>query len=159
MRIERDYPSLTRGFRRRKMYILNEGRAAYLEFLRNLTPQIVVLTLMLVAGSKLNWRDVSSNTLAGHFLFWVLLAMFLSAAWANSAMFLERVSQFVQSKKPAIDNRFKEMSNWGKIKYVGRHHTWLFIQTLVVLAFVEIGLVSVIVIGAANASSLLKLLH
>jgi|GEM_PF-4569147 len=33
------------------MYILDEGRAAFLDFLRNLTPHVLLLSLALVIGA------------------------------------------------------------------------------------------------------------
>jgi hypothetical protein len=141
------------------MYILNDGRNSYLNFLRNLTPQILILTLLVISGSKLDWNKLSSDNLVGNFLFWGLVFIFTTAAWANSADFLEDAVEYLKKKKPSIDNEYKTKTIFGKMKFISRHHTWLFVQMLIALFIVEIGLVGVVIVGIGNATAFLKLFH
>lgn len=45
------------------MHLLNAGRATFLEFLRNLTPQALILSIAIIAGMKLDFTRINlSNT-------------------------------------------------------------------------------------------------
>ncbi|MDI1238647.1 MAG: hypothetical protein PSV26_14290 [Polaromonas sp.] len=71
------------------MYILGPGRAAFLEFLRNLTPMILLVSISLLAWVQLDFSRIDLSN-------WLLTAAFyvcaLTAAlsmWANVSAFMD----------------------------------------------------------------------
>ncbi|WP_050461908.1 hypothetical protein [Herbaspirillum autotrophicum] len=141
-----------------KIYILTDGRKQYLEFLRNLTPQILIITMLIISGSKLDWSHISFSNAVGNFLFWGLLAIFITAAWANSAEFLATALNDIEKRKKNLDPNFKNMTLYEKIKYASNHHMRLLLEIVVTMVIIELGLASVIIVGIGNGQNFLRLL-
>jgi hypothetical protein len=69
-----------------------ESRGAFLEFLRNLTPQIVLLTASLILGYRIDFSapELSLTGLGNVFPFAVCMLMFIGAFVANATQFIDR---------------------------------------------------------------------
>ncbi|WP_167544265.1 hypothetical protein [Duganella sacchari] len=78
------------------MYILKEGRAAYLEFLRNLTPQILMLSLAFFVGRKIDFTQLDWAYATPTFIFYSFMLIAIFAAYANATLFMEKYSPSLQ---------------------------------------------------------------
>lgn len=70
------------------MHIFEEGRKAFLEFLRNLTPQIVLLALAFAVGSRINFSKFDLGNVPTTVFFFALIALAIAGMAANSINFL-----------------------------------------------------------------------
>ncbi|AYF20052.1 hypothetical protein ACJO2A_23445 [Vibrio parahaemolyticus] len=73
------------------MKFIRSGRKHYLEFLRNLTPQVLLLSFALTVGSRLNFGVFDLSNWLPTAIFFVLLIAFLSAFYANCCQFVAGV--------------------------------------------------------------------
>lgn len=69
--------------------LLGEGRGAFLEFLRNLTPQILLLSCAAFTGASLDLGKWDLSNLASTLLVVLCLALFAVSALANGLQFTE----------------------------------------------------------------------
>ncbi|MEF2266842.1 hypothetical protein V3C40_08610 [Janthinobacterium sp. LS2A] len=72
------------------MFILKDGRAFFLEFLRNLTPQILLLSLAFLLGGKLDFAKFDFNNLTSTLAFFFFLLLFGLAAYVNISLYMEK---------------------------------------------------------------------
>lgn len=146
------------------MHIFKDGRVPFLEFLRNLTPQALVLSFALVAGNKLQPTCCYLENAKQSGIFVCFLVIWGIAAWANSSLFIEK---YLVSAKPIgrasrllIKFGVKGLANLRAVlKYAWRNERLIFVESIVVFAVVELGLVVVVLSAIGSAAALLKLLH
>jgi hypothetical protein len=65
------------------------GSKHYLDFLRNLTPQILLFAFVLMVGRKLNFNKLDFANSLPTLLFYVLLVAFCFAVWGNCNQLLK----------------------------------------------------------------------
>ncbi len=70
------------------MHIFEDGRKAFLEFLRNLTPQIVLLALAFAVGSRINFGEFDLGNVPTTAFFFALIAVAILGMAVNSINFL-----------------------------------------------------------------------
>jgi putative Ca2+/H+ antiporter (TMEM165/GDT1 family) len=114
--------------------------------------------MIIIAGSKLDWSHISFSNPVGTFFFWTLIILFFTAAWANGAEFLVKAIEHFQEQAKNKREDFHSLSPMQQIIYAIRHHSWLFIQMLLTMFLVEVGLASVAIMGIENGKRLLPLL-
>lgn len=87
-----------------------EARKALLEFLRNLTPQILFMTLAIILGAKLDLShfDLSLNGIKNAGPFVMCIIVFMGAAMANTTLFIDSAITSNESLDKAA-NEIKEM--------------------------------------------------
>lgn len=66
-----------------RLRLLGDGTKNYLEFLRNLTPQVFLLTFALVIAQKINFTEVDVSNWLSTLIFYVLLLAFIFAFYGN----------------------------------------------------------------------------
>lgn len=132
--------------------LLGSGRAAFLAFLRNLTPQILFLTLAFILGSKLEldklvftWQGVK-NALP----FSVCLILFLLAAVASILEFLEAgikaTGKFKIFSRRIENIKMKPATrSFVFLKAACKYSRSSFVQIFIVFLIVEAALVMVFV--------------
>jgi hypothetical protein len=100
-----------------RVQLLNDGRQHYLEFLRNLTSQVVILVAIVVmVGNLYSGRvtfdnrtalkfitDESIYTLIMNVSFWITFSTFALAAYANTTLFHNKC--------------FSQLFKWGRRTY------------------------------------------
>ena len=74
------------------MNLLGSGRSAFLEFLRNLTPQVLLLALTLVTFSKLDLQRFDPSNWFDTVVFFSCFATWFLAVVANMLQFVENYS-------------------------------------------------------------------
>ena len=89
------------------MHLLKNGRAAFLDYLRNLTPQALLFTMAVLASNRLEptccyWENTGQTAL---FLFFMLIGF--AAVWASASVFIEN---YLISLNP-IDLESKRLLN------------------------------------------------
>ena len=135
-----------------------EGRKAFLEFLRNLTPQVLFLTIALISGSKLDLTkfDFSGSGFWNAFPFAMCLMVFFGAAIANIGLFIENAV----TSNPALDREVEEIKSttisawkrtWLCLCAAWKHNKPAFVQIILALAICEIAFVVVFVIAIQGA--------
>lgn len=70
---------------------LQNARGPYLNFLRNLTPQILLASLAWVLASKLNFAKIDLSNFVPTSGFFAFLSLFTYAAYSNISIFLTEV--------------------------------------------------------------------
>lgn len=143
------------------MHIFKEGRAPFLEFLRNLTPQALLLSFAMVAGYRLEltccYPENTQQTLVSIFL----LAIWLTAVWANSSLFIEKYLVAVDRIHP-ISRLLIRRGVTGLrhlcalLCYAWRKERMVFVEAIVVFLVVELGLSAQVMYAIGSAVGLLK---
>ena len=144
-----------------RLELLNGGRSAYLDFLRNLTPQAGLFSFVLLLGSKLGFHYVPDNTIPT-LLFILLLGAFGVAVHANSTLFYER--GFVNWKRwlSKMDGflKVRQVSRGqrvaAKIKAIWRNRLVEYVEVTVALYFIQAAVGIVIFSAMQTASAILK---
>jgi len=70
------------------MHVLDEGRKAFLEFLRNLTPQVALLSLAYFIGTRLDLHRIDLSNWAATLMFFALVLLAIVSVAANSINFM-----------------------------------------------------------------------
>ncbi len=142
------------------MYLLNEGRAAFLEFLRNLTPQALILSIAIIAGMRLDFTKVNFENAGPTFIFWVLIMIWGMAAWSNSSLFLEK--SLVSVKPVSRASRLFARRGLRGLRLTGTNliYSWrnqriIFAELVVLIIVIEFGLVVVAISGIFTALSII----
>jgi hypothetical protein len=146
------------------MHIFNEGRAPFLEFLRNLTPQAVLLSFAIVAGHKLRPTCCYPENAEQSLIFLCFLSIWFAAVWANSSLFIEKylvsVKRIDRAAKLLVRKGVTGFRNLGALLiYALRKQRMVFVEAVVVFVVVEFGLVAVAISAITSATALMNLLH
>lgn len=97
------------------MHLFKEGRAPFLEFLRNLTPQALILSIAMLSGHNLQWSCCHVENTWETILSAVFFMIWVAAVWANSSLFVQRYLISVER----IDRVSKRL---GQRKVTGFRH-------------------------------------
>lgn len=141
--------------------LLNGGRSAYLEFLRNLTPQAFLFSFALLAGSKLGFHYEPENAIPT-LLFVMLLVAFGLAVYANSSLFYERgftnwkrwlskMDGFLKVRRVSQGRRVA-----AKLKAIWRNRLIEYLELSIAMYFIQIAVGIVIFSAMQSAFAILK---
>lgn len=150
-----DYPLVQTN---RSRMFTGEARRAFLEFLRNLTPQILFLTLAFIFGVKLDLTrlDLSSQGIANAAPSVMCLIVFLGATFANLSLFIDAAI----TSNVALDQRVEAIKQehlkaWKRtaklICAAWKHNKPAFFQLFLVVIIVEVALVAVLMAAIQGA--------
>lgn len=144
---------------------LKAAREPCLNFLRNLSPQILIASLAWVIASKLDFTKFDSSNSPLTILFYGFLLLFLYAAYANATIFL---SKLFPTFEPWLRNHEEQLKSLGKsgfsvpllmIKAIFSERKTEFILVVVVALLIEFTLAGTFISSIASASAFLKLAH
>lgn len=148
----------------RETMIFSYARGPFLEFLRNLTPQILLFSIAIIMGSKLDLTkfdlDNTWNTLP--FIFFI--GTFFAAAVANMFMFIEGSCRSLTG----IDEESKRLRSEGinglaYLKELGvllfKKSKLLFFEVAVALLVVQVGFLAVFITSIQAATNLYVTIH
>lgn len=135
-----------------------ETRRALLEFLRNLTPQILFLTLAFILGMKLDLTrvDFSSQGIENAAPFVMCLIVFFGATVANVSLFIDTAI----TSNAALDEQVEAIKQqnlkaWRRtsklICAAWKHNKPAFVQIFLVLAIAEAAMVAVFMAAIQGA--------
>lgn len=135
-----------------------EGRRALLEFLRNLTPQILFMTLAIVLGAKLDMShfDFSPQGIKNAGPFVMCIIVFMGAAIANTTLFIDAAITSNESLDNAA-NEIKEMQlkalprTWHLACAAWRFNKPAFVQLALALIITEAAIVAIFLLAIQGA--------
>lgn len=138
------------------MHILFSGRSAFLEFLRNLTPQVLLLTMALILSSRLDFTQCDLGNTPMTVTFFACIATFFMAVITNALNFFEgSISSLDWLNKRAKKADRRVRSSRGRLCFLIRtlnRRKWKFAaDTIVAIVVVQVGLVSASSIGIFTA--------
>lgn len=135
-----------------------EGRKALLEFLRNLTPQIIFLTLALLFGSKLNLNkfQFTIEGVSNFIPFFMSLIVFFGASMANITTFIDSAITSNESLNKEIEaikgqNLKALRRTWNLICAAWKHNKSAFFQLVLALVVAEASFVAVFILAIQGA--------
>jgi hypothetical protein len=91
------------------MHLFDEGRKPFLEFLRNLTPQIAILSLAFFISTRLNFREWDLSNWGVTLFFFALLATAVLSIVANSINFGLEFCTSLDELDKAVKERLGEV--------------------------------------------------
>jgi hypothetical protein len=133
------------------------GRRPLLDFLRNLTPQILFLAFALIAGSKLdlNKVDISYEGVKRTALFAVCLFVFFASVLANLTTFLEDSLAVCIKKDEEHTNAAAQTQGLRRIKALlavaWKDHKLAIFRMFIVMTVAEVAMSAVIFMGVQSA--------
>lgn len=144
------------------MEILGKGRVAFLEFLRNLTPQVLLLVASLSMWVRLDFTQFDLSNWPSTLIFYACLLTLVLAVIANMVQFIEA---YFAATMGHIDDRMarvKRRLHTPKlrllylIRYL-RQFKWTVVANIVVTTLViEAGVMAAVTLGMQQAIQLVK---
>ena len=135
-----------------------DGRKAFLEFLRNLTPQIIFLTLSIIAGLGLDFTKFQFNIdgIKNELPIICCLLIFFDAAIANMSMFIEAAITSNEILDKEIEKiKAKNLKalhlTWALLCAAWAHNRLAFFQIALSLFIVEFAFIAVFIISIQGA--------
>ncbi|MGJ7531258.1 hypothetical protein [Variovorax sp. GB1P17] len=146
------------------MYILKDGRAAFLEFLRNLSPQVLLLTIAAISSHRLTFTCCYVSNIKATLLAICFYAVWGAAVWANATMFIK--NSLVPAKKFDDESRllaYAGVRGWRNMRtvlaFAWRSDPWVFVEILSIAVVVEVAMVVVMLMAIGSANSFLKMIQ
>ena len=138
------------------MHLFRDGRAPFLEFLRNLTPQTFVLSIAIVAGYKLQPTCCYIENTRQTTVFIFFSAIWVAALWANSSLFVEKylisVNKINRFSKRLVRQNIKGFQHFKMlIVYAWRYKRIIFLELLFVGIVLEMGMTAVVAFAIGNS--------
>lgn len=99
------------------MHILGPGRSAFLEFLRNLTPAVLLASIAFLLWARLDFTRVDLRNWGPTLAFFGCALTSALAFWANMWSFLDHAFAPLPRVEKAMRRlRTREMSNWARLR-------------------------------------------
>ena len=144
------------------MKILSEGRGPFLEFLRNLTPQVLLLAFALTIWVRLDFTSFDLSNWATTLAFYVCITTFVLAVIANMTQFLESYASL--AFRPIADRmiRIKAITQDPRkrqrfLRKCLAHYKWsVVLHVAIIFLVIETGVITAVWIGTRQAIQLLK---
>ena len=144
--------------------LLTTGKGAFLEFLRNLTPQILLFSIAIVMATKLDLKRFDLSNTWGTLPFLMVIGVFLCAAIANMLMFFEKSCEsldWVNDESKRLHN--DGIKGWMHIKALARlliaRNKALFLELLIAGLVVQVGFAAVFFASIQGATNLYHAIH
>lgn len=141
--------------------IVRVGRKAYLEFLRNLTPQILLLGFAIHVGKQLDFTSIDFSNWLQTLIFWVLFISFGFAFFINyfsllSECFPDIDRLFKRQANRNQDNRLITIrSNAALFRSIFKNRPLVLIEIVFLTIFVNIVAAVILISGVRYAASLM----
>ena len=144
--------------------IFSYARGPFLEFLRNLTPQILLLSIAIIMGTKFDPTKFDLSNTWNTMPFILVIGTFFAAAIANMLMFIEGSCRSIEE----IDEQSKRLHSDGikglaHLKKLGvllfKKSKVLFFEVAVALLIVQVGFLAVFISSIQAATNLYIVIH
>jgi hypothetical protein len=148
-----------------RLQLLNDGRTHYLEFLRNLTPQIILFSVTLLLMVKLDFTRIDLNNKLQTALFFFLLGAFALAFYANATIFYGRCFAGLLKWRSDLSESLRAQDIKGhrlfvaKLRAIWDERLVEVLEVIVVFWFFQIALALVIAMSLHQATSILQGIH
>jgi hypothetical protein len=146
-----------------RLRLSGKGSKYYLEFLRNLTPQIFLFTFTVVIGDKIDFTQFDLSNWRETLIFYVLLIAFWIAFIGNIKQLFEGCYGDIQSwgkKISAKANRTRQLIFLRFFFYIvaAIRMRWIvFIEIIFFVILLQIALAMIIIASISSAVSILKM--
>lgn|GEM_PF-1621136 len=150
------------------MFILNEGRKDFLDFLRNITPQIIFFSLALIQAVKfqpLTCCDLTKAGIVGTSTMLIFFGIWAISTWASCSLFLEKLVEHevalilkIKHGSEGVDNNSKKFT-WSSFWFAIRRRPSSVISVIVAMVVIEISLLAVMIMSISSATGFLKAMH
>jgi hypothetical protein len=136
------------------VYLLKEGRAAFLEFLRNLTPQILLLSLAFLVGSKLDFTRLDFSNTTPTVIFFIFVIIALMAGWANVTLLMDRFAPMIRFRRGVrlIDKAASHKFH-AKLGFASRRRAAV-IDGILLIGLVQFGVAATFLSAIATANKM-----
>lgn len=142
------------------MKILGEARAPFLEFLRNLTPQVLLLVVVLPMWAQLDFHTLDPSNWLATLAFFACVATLVLAVFANTMQFVDGYADIalkeIDKKMTAAKPRLPKVSQrLGFLWRLGKRSKWNLIFHLgVTMLVAQVGVLAAATIGIKQAVQL-----
>lgn len=144
------------------MKILGEGKPAFLEFLRNLTPQVLLLAVALTLAVQLDFSEFDLSNWWSTAAFFACAAVLCFAVLANTLQFIESyygialkdVDERMQRARPRVSDHNKRLAFLWR---TSKRYSWrIVVHFLITLLVAEVGFLAASMMGIKQAIRLLQ---
>jgi len=144
--------------------IFSYARGPFLEFLRNLTPQILLLSIAIIMGTKLDLTKFDLSNTWNTMPFILVMGTFFAAVIANMFMFIEGSCRSIEE----IDEQSKRLHSEGikglahlkeLVVLLFKKSKVLFFEVTVALLIVQVGFLAVYISSIQAAINLYNAIH
>jgi ABC-type multidrug transport system permease subunit len=144
--------------------IFTTGRAAFLEYLRNLTPQILIITAAIIFGSDLDINRFDLSNTKASLPFVLAMATFFAAAIANMLNFFESSATSLNDVNSVSAKLLRRGFNGWRLaravtEYIRRRRKILFLEIGIPFVIVQVGFLVVLFSSFVTATNIYKSLH
>lgn len=94
---------------KKKMFLLTVGREPFLNYLRNLSIQVLIFAFTLIAALKLDFTVWDLSNAPMTVVFYTLVVTFIFAAWANCSLLLNKWSDHYGDSRKRNPVAFAEL--------------------------------------------------
>lgn len=146
---------------RHSVLLLNQGQRPLLEFLRNLTPQVLLASTALLLWVRLDFRRFDPANWPSTSAFFLCLALLLLAFFANMNQFLDAL---LESLNPyaRVARRLRKRgvgpnaAACGSLRVMLRQRPTLFLDLVVSVAIINIALIAISFAALSAAKAALR---
>lgn len=138
------------------MIIFNEGRKPFLDFLRNLTPQVILASSAILLGVRLDFERWDLSNFGNTIAFYACIAFFGVASYASMTLYMEETFRSLQRYERVarvVGRRDKRVLRALAItaRVVWRHDKSVIIEVCIAFIAVYTGFV-IVGLAALNAA-------
>jgi len=145
------------------MHLFKESREPFLGFLRNLTPQALILSCALVAGYKIRPPYCCLENVMPIVIFFCLLILWFAATLANLLFFIESSYQLKRLNRASKLLVGLGITGFGHFRallsYSLRKQRMIFVEVPIAFIVVLFGLVVSMISAIGAATTLSKLIN
>lgn len=143
------------------MLLLDGGQRAFLEYLRNLTPQILLASTGLVLGSQLDFHRVDLTNWFTTTAFFLCIGLALLAFFANMNVFLDSLLDGLTTygrvgRRLRLRGVHSRRATVATLRVMVRQRPTLLLDLVATMTIVNVGLVAVAVAAWNAARAVLK---
>ncbi|WP_157043413.1 hypothetical protein [Paraglaciecola sp. T6c] len=141
------------GSSKNSFRIVRQGKRAYLDFLRNLTPQTLLFSFVIITGRQLDFSKIDLSNTMPTVLFYTLLLSFIVAVYCNCSLLLNTL---YPGKNEWVNRYYRRANKLNGSKFYNVYFVVLaalrkryiaLLELLVVFFFLQITIAVVIVVA------------
>lgn len=144
------------------MGILGLGRPAFLEFLRNLTPQVLLLVVSLSLWVRLDFTEFDLSNWPSTLVFYACVLTLVSAVVANMMQFIDNyfvaTMGHVDDRMQVVRRRLKEprLRLMYLLRYLKQFKWTVVLNVIITMLVIEAGVMAAVILGTRQAIQLVR---
>lgn len=142
------------------MFIFGEGKRALLDFVRNLTPQIVLVALPIVLSAQIDFGRIDLSNWPSTLGFYSCIFVLAAATWANFTLFidasLEAVGRYQRVTRVMVRADARRARVLGQLlRTIWKRQKTLFLDLVVSIIVINLGVFLALIMGWFSARATL----